>query len=294
MKVIKSLLLLTLVGVFSLQLLAQNQLEDVVYLNNGSIYRGVIIEEVPNVSLKIRIMGGSVVAIAMGDITKKTKEPFYTEESPAPETVSPVRNEPRPERVKTPFEPRKKGYFFQGQLMLEIPQAGFRVVNGYKFGRFGHLGIGVGLDLVGGSVFNGPVNDLDVTDLAGVYLPLYLYYAGDILQSRITPFYAIEAGYTHPLNSGSFGGGRLVDDGFGGSSITLDRGIAMGSVGVGVRFNTARRVNFSLLLNVEIKSVQYSEEYYIYDDFSGVYDSYGVQNQNATLIIGGLRFGIGF
>jgi len=293
MKTFQKLLSVVLFVLISVTVNAQNQTEDVVYLKDGSIYRGVIVEQVPNVSLKVQIMGGSIVAVQMEQVSKITKEePFSSSEY----TLKPTINTEKPVREKTPFEIRKKGYFFQGQLLIEALQGGMRFVNGYKFGRFGHLGIGVGFDAFGGSVFNQPINGLNPNDMAGVYLPLYVYYAGDILTKRITPFYMVEAGYAHPIqaNNGPFGGG-MEDVGFGGgSSYEIDGGGAMGTLGLGVRFNTKRRVNFSLLLNVGVKNVQYSEYYYLYDEVDGIYESYGTTGLNATLITGGLRFGIGF
>lgn len=262
------------------------QLEDVVYLTNGSIYRGVIIEQVPNENLKVQIMGGSIIAVNMKDVVKLTKEsPFR---AAAIQSQSAPESEKSP-REKVPFEIRKKGYFFQGQIMIESLQGGLRVVNGYKFGQFGHVGIGVGFDGVGGSPANAQLNGLSRTDLSGVYLPLYVYYAGDILKSKVTPFYALEAGYTHPLNA--FGSADLED---GNRSTTVEGGGAMGGVGIGVRFNTRKRINFSLLLNANFKNIQYSQTYYLYDDVQGVYDQYGYGSQNATLLHAGLRLGIGF
>ena len=56
---------------------AQNYTE-VVYLKNGSIIKGVIIEQVPNVSLKIKTGDGSLIICQMSDVTKITKEERYT------------------------------------------------------------------------------------------------------------------------------------------------------------------------------------------------------------------------
>jgi len=47
---------------------------DVVYLKNGSVVRGVIIEQVPGVSLKIQTSDGSVFFYKMDEIEKITKE----------------------------------------------------------------------------------------------------------------------------------------------------------------------------------------------------------------------------
>ncbi len=54
-------------------LLAQDYV-DVVYLNNGSIVRGIIIEQVPNESIKLQTKDGSIFVFEMKDIQKFTKE----------------------------------------------------------------------------------------------------------------------------------------------------------------------------------------------------------------------------
>ena len=51
------------------------QMEDVVYLKNGEIVWGTIIEQIPGESLKIQTADGSVFAYAMDEISKIVKEP---------------------------------------------------------------------------------------------------------------------------------------------------------------------------------------------------------------------------
>lgn len=53
---------------------AQSDWKEVVYLKNGSIVRGVIIEQVPNVSLKIQTADGSLFVFDFADVEKITKE----------------------------------------------------------------------------------------------------------------------------------------------------------------------------------------------------------------------------
>ncbi len=52
----------------------QNSLEDVVYLKDGSIIRGVIVEQVPNEMIKIETRIGNVLAYKFSEIDKITKE----------------------------------------------------------------------------------------------------------------------------------------------------------------------------------------------------------------------------
>jgi hypothetical protein len=47
---------------------------DILYLKNGSVIRGMIIEQVPNESLKIKTIDGSVFVYSMDEVLKFTKE----------------------------------------------------------------------------------------------------------------------------------------------------------------------------------------------------------------------------
>lgn len=62
---------------------AQQQEEDVVYLKDGSILRGVIIEDVPGESLRIRTRDGNVFRLSYDRIDRRTKEPVLAV-APAP------------------------------------------------------------------------------------------------------------------------------------------------------------------------------------------------------------------
>ena len=70
MKVIKILILLL---VISINTNAQDYTE-VVYLKNGSIIRGVIIEQVPGVNLKIKTGDGNVFVYQISEVEKIAKE----------------------------------------------------------------------------------------------------------------------------------------------------------------------------------------------------------------------------
>ena len=53
---------------------ATQQLIDVVYLKNGSIMKGTIIEQLPNVQIKLQSKDGSVIVYKMDEIEKILKE----------------------------------------------------------------------------------------------------------------------------------------------------------------------------------------------------------------------------
>ena len=58
---------------------AAQQYQDVVYLKDGSIIRGVIIEQIPNESLKIQTQGGSIFVFKMSEVIKIVKEPVIVQ-----------------------------------------------------------------------------------------------------------------------------------------------------------------------------------------------------------------------
>ena len=55
-------------------LFAQSNLEDVVYLKNGSIIHGTIVEQVPNQSIKIKTKDGNIFSYKLDEVEKITKE----------------------------------------------------------------------------------------------------------------------------------------------------------------------------------------------------------------------------
>lgn len=70
----KKILILFAFVVISIGAYAQNNLRDVVYLKNGGITKGIIIEQVPNQSLKIQTADGSVFVYKFSEIEKISKE----------------------------------------------------------------------------------------------------------------------------------------------------------------------------------------------------------------------------
>lgn len=292
---------------------AQDDREDVVYLKNGNIYRGVIIEQVPGQTLKVETLGGNVFTVQISDITKITKErKVMPDNVMAPQgqrqDLPPMHgpDDRRPDmggrgrgphdfhsyryyrydstggkRVRE-FHYRKKGYFFEAQLVGEANQGGIRIINGYKFSQFGYLGIGVGIDVLG-SMHMGWTDNSSASDYpyAGVYMPLFLHYSGDILRKRVTPFYSLDMGYAMRSNGGSPFMGRNSGDRQGG---------AMGGLGFGVKFWSKRRVNISLSVNADFQNVRYVPGYNSF----GNPDMTWQYGRTLTIMTPGLKFGIGF
>lgn len=77
-KSVKRLLacLLMSIATFSLYAQSQQNLQDVVYLKNGSIIHGIIIEQVPGKTIKIQTADQNVFVYEMDEIEKLTREPL--------------------------------------------------------------------------------------------------------------------------------------------------------------------------------------------------------------------------
>ena len=72
----KKYLAILLFSIITTVSFGQSNYQDVVYLKNGSIIRGVIIEQVPSESIKIETADKSVFVFQMDEIERFTKEPM--------------------------------------------------------------------------------------------------------------------------------------------------------------------------------------------------------------------------
>lgn len=72
----KRLTLITIVVIFlsPLHILADQAVEDVVYLKNGGIVRGLIVEQIPGVSIKIKTRDQNVFVYKLDEVERMTKE----------------------------------------------------------------------------------------------------------------------------------------------------------------------------------------------------------------------------
>lgn len=178
----KLLLLLTLLLSISTYVAAQNYTE-VVYLKNGSIIKGVIIEQVPNVSLKIKTSDGSLIICKMDEVSKITKEELYDSEEQYYRGERHTKDFRRGARVTLKGY---KGFVDAGYLFdtndnssskLEVTTS-----HGYQFNNYFYLGGGTGVSYYGDR------------DLIGV--PVFLDFRANFINKKITPFADVKAGYT--------------------------------------------------------------------------------------------------
>lgn len=184
--------------------LAQNY-QDVVSLKNGSVIKGVIIEQVPNQSIKIQTADGSIFVYQMAEVEKISKE--------LPTTRQLYSNGLAP-RMTANFQdaflqtPCYKGFFDFGYTFgvgysdgtgrLAISTTHGAQINPYIF-----LGVGMGVNYY--------------TYLQTYGIPFYVDARANLLKGKMTPFIDFRVGYSvgdfrglylTPSFGGNFGFGR--------------------------------------------------------------------------------------
>jgi len=113
--------------------------EDVVYLNNGNVIRGLIKEQIPGFSVKIESNDGSIFVYNMDDIEKITKEPLKNSKK------SNEFDEFSDETEEKPVKSTKTGYNygsmvgiytggFYGQGSSSVSNASASSYSGFNFG----------------------------------------------------------------------------------------------------------------------------------------------------------------
>ena len=176
----KHLLLVLAFTLFAWGLSAQEGYQDVVYLKNGSIVRGMIIEQVPNESVKIQTADGSVFVYKMDEIQKITKElDAYNAQRPGY----------RGPRKAISFKDIA-GYRGMAEIAYSIgtgenPSDRLEVStsHGYQFGQHFYLGAGIGFQY-----------HFDADD--AIFLPVFIHFRGNLLKTNITPFLDFKVGYS--------------------------------------------------------------------------------------------------
>ena len=178
----------------------QNNMEDVVYLKNGSIIRGIIIEQVPNQSIKIQTKDRNVFFYKLDEIEKMTKENLPIENTQ-------VQKEKKSFKL---VEFKKSGYIniTEGYYCLPLVSAqgyeyfrgtsyGIRTVNGYQFNEQFALGIGIGIEK-GTNFLNYDRNYAYPGNVR--FIPLTLDIRTSLLKGRVSPTFNFNGGYVIGLS----------------------------------------------------------------------------------------------
>lgn len=164
--------------------------QEIVYLKNGSVIRGTIIEQVPNESLKIQTSDGSVFAYAMADVEKISKE--QADSRFVRNTIA---------GNATDFRGDGRG-----------PQKGYRgfLDMGYTIGTgdFGldriELSTSQGYQILPGFYAGAGVGVHYYFDADAVEIPIFADLRADLLKHSVCPFIDMKIGYTVHEDTGFY------------------------------------------------------------------------------------------
>lgn len=159
----------------------QNSMEDVVYLKNGSILRGTIIEQVPNQSIKIQTKDRNIFVFKFDEIEKITKEKLPIDNSGKTSKAADFKKSGYINLTEISFCPGIGTINVDNFLLRnEDYSFGFKTINGYQINEHLSLGIGIGIDKY----------------LNATLLPITLDTRVTILKGRISPTFNAIAGYS--------------------------------------------------------------------------------------------------
>ena len=183
----KKLFVLLLFALFTVHSFAQYHYHDVVYLKNGSILRGVIIEQVPNQSIKIETADHSVFFFELGEVEKFTKEPLkgrriVTKDSNA---------------LKTGYRGIVEAGFQLGVGDWGDDRFKLNIINGYQITPHLSLGLGTGLHFY--------------MDADAALVPLFADFRAYLLDNKVSPYFSLGAGYSFNASRNFDGVGVLIN-----------------------------------------------------------------------------------
>ena len=214
------------------QIDSQKQInEDVMHLKNGSVIKGIIIEQIPNVSIKIKTREDNIFVYKMDEVEKITKELSQ-------QKGKTLINVSKQSREYSHFN-KPKGYLglieIEGGLGFGRWQAdrfSISLINGYRPMPQFAFGIGIGSRMFSffyETVGNGRGRETSWS------MPFFLHLRSDFLASKkVSPYISFNVGYNLNLsynNRNISFGGLLIEP----------------SIGVGFNIGeTNSRVNFGL------------------------------------------------
>lgn len=184
MKKYLALLLFALITTVSF---GQSNYQDVVYLKNGSIIKGTIIEQVPNKSIKIETADRSVFAYQMDEIEKLTKEVIQGKSGGS------LSNSGLQSGYKGIVE---LGYQI-GTGDYGMDRLKLNIINGYQINPYFSLGFGTGLRYY--------------FDAEAALIPVFADFRANFMNNKISPYLSLGVGYSFDATNDFEGVGFLLN-----------------------------------------------------------------------------------
>ena len=171
----KKLFVLFAILVSGFAIFAQSEMRDVVYLKNGSVVKGTIVEQVIGESLRIDTPEGSIFFYKMDEIEKIGKERVATPETKVAtnQNSMPVQND------NYIYMPPRKSTFGAGFLSFLIPGAGELYATDWEQGWGTMLVCYVGIPAITGLVAL-MIGDFNIGGLIGMGVFEVVMWVGSI------------------------------------------------------------------------------------------------------------------
>jgi hypothetical protein len=291
------LLFFFLLALISFQdVFSQSGRKDVIYLKNGSVIKGIIIEQVPGKSYKIQTADNNVFTYQVDEVEKITVE---MNPSPSSTTAPAVVTSPTPTSI-----PVKKGSEFKNKGwsgIVKLGPLGLRsftgsVTGGYNFEGFIFMGLGVSADAyrnIGQTDQQYPIDGVDVL------MPIYLDFRMFSSQKRFAFMWNIDMGYAPLANSAIHyqNSAKSMD-----SYNKTTKGGAYYATGIGLRAFATNSVAVLLEFGLKIQNYTVDEHrtnnVYTYNNITGTSSfSYATQSVNEspkTTVTPYINFGLKF
>jgi len=184
----------------------QNNYQDIVYLKNGDTIRGVIIEHVPNKSIKIKTEDKGVLVYQMDEVEKLTKEPIQAEggiSSGELDLKSIYRG-----IIELGYQ-IGVGDYGTNRLKLDL-------INSYQINSYFSLGFGIGLRYY----FE-----------EEALIPFFAYFRSNFMDNKTSPYFSLGIGYSLNASRDFEGGGFILNSTIGISFKISERAVM--NVGIG-------------------------------------------------------------
>lgn len=204
---------------FTATLASAQEVYDIIFLKDGSFYKGSITEYIPEDHATIKLLDDRIIIVQAENILSLDVGDANI--------------------IKKNFDVKSKGYY---NNTLLGPQFGnsqnnntqisfaFNMVNGYKTNGH-HAGVGLGLE----------------NHVGNWYVPIYADYSYHILKGSFSPMVGINGGFMVPLNNDSYGSNF--------NKYNYEKG---GFIGGRIGFAAYKGPHFAFLLNLTYRYIHLS------------------------------------
>jgi len=238
---------------------AQTNYRDVVYLKNGSVIKGMIIEQVPNKSIKIETADRSIFVYQMDEVEKMTKEPIQNTTNNLVKQTNTNTNNSIAE--STNYNAMVELGYQIGVGDYESGRLKLNIINSYQINPYLSVGFLTGLRFYHES--------------EALLLPTCLDFRAGTNFGSLSPYLSVSAGYSFDLTSDFEGFGFIFNP------------------TIGLNFKVSDKMKMNIGVGYEMQRFSGYYYYSYYNSYYGYwdYDSYYNEgNLGALDITVGLTF----